>query len=147
MLVDLIAYSSWMSTFLLLANIIPFPPLFAYYALDPVSTLPHDLIPFSLFFFCSLFHFLLSQNACLVLKVLKIPSIFYFDFVWVFLELEGTWYYLSTMGKLLKFYIGSVAKGVIVWVRDHHWWIGALGSWVFVCYMVLRVCFGLVCVC
>ena len=146
MLVDLIAYSSWMSTFLLLANIIPFPP---YLHIMLWIQYQHFLMTLSLspLFFCSLFHFLLSQNACLVLKVLKIPSIFYFDFVWVFLELEGTWYYLSTMGKLLKFYIGSVAKGVIVWVRDHHWWIGALGSWVFVCYMVLRVCFGLVCVC
>lgn len=75
----------------------------------------HFLVTLSLsplFFFVHYSIILLSQNACLVLKVLKIPSIFYFDFDWVFLELEGTWYYLSTMGKLLKFYIDSVAKGV-----------------------------------
>lgn len=131
------------------------PPFGKYNSLSPLicilcfgssintSSWPYSFLPY---FFVHYSIFLLSQNACLVLKVLKIPSIFYFDFIWVFLELEGTWYYFSTMGILLKFYIDSVAKGVIVWVRDHHWWIGALGSWVFVCYMVLRVCFGLVCV-
>ena len=122
------------------------PPLFAYYALDPVSTLPHDLIPFSLFFLFIIPFFTLPK--CLsCFKSVKNSLNFLFWLRLVFLELQGTWYYLSTMGKLLKFYIDSVAKGVIVWVRDRHWWIGALGSWVFVCYMVLRVCFGLVCVC